>query len=346
MWVGQSIRPGRTVARERSITSAPAGMARPGPTAVMRSPSMRMTALGIAAAPLPSIRWPARTARRRGGALSGAGAAIDRAVVVIVVAASSSTASQRARFIACLLRSPPIFSRTAPLYSPPMAKPRGDAPGALVKFSPWGGQSVRSRLPRALWRLPLLLLPRPAAAAAPAAETVPREWLTPAEVAGFAATPSYDEKLAFLRRLQTRFPEMYLGFYGTSGQGRPLPFVVVSKEKTFTAEAAGGKPVVLIQNGIHAGEIDGKDASLMILRDLALGRHRELLDAVTLVVIPIYNVDGHERVSPFNRPNQDGPSAGMGFRTTSDGLDLNRDYLKSSSPEARCSPRWRATRAG
>ena len=92
---------------------------------------------------------------------------------------------------------------------------------------------------------------------------------------------------------------------------------------------------MLIQNGIHAGEIDGKDASLMLLRELALGMHPEILDAVTLVVLPIYNVDGHERISPFNRPNQDGPRQGMGFRTTTNGLDLNRDYLKLSSEEAR-----------
>ncbi len=73
----------------------------------------------------------------------------------------------------------------------------------------------------------------------------------------------------------------------------------------------------------------------MILRDLAAGQHREILDAVTLVVLPIYNVDGHERVSPYNRPNQDGPREGMGFRTTTAGLDLNRDHLKIVSEEAR-----------
>jgi hypothetical protein len=170
-----------------------------------------------------------------------------------------------------------------------------------------------------------------------APEDIPREWLTPAEVSGFESTPSYEETLAFLRKLQARMPEMHLGFYGTSGQGRPMPFVVVSKERAFTAAKAqeAGKPVVMIQNGIHAGEIEGKDACLMILRDLALGRHCEILDAMTLVVIPIYNVDGHERVSPYNRPNQNGPTAGMGFRSTANGLDLNRDFLKLSSEEAR-----------
>lgn len=160
---------------------------------------------------------------------------------------------------------------------------------------------------------------------------------TRAEASGFEATSNYEETLGFLRKLQAHFPEMYLGFYGSSGEGRALPFVVVSREKAFTGRKAQrlSKPVVLIQNGIHAGEIEGKDASLMLLRDLALGRHAEVLEAVTLVVLPIYNVDGHERISPFNRPNQNGPKQGMGFRTTTNGLDLNRDYLKISSEEAR-----------
>jgi hypothetical protein len=178
-------------------------------------------------------------------------------------------------------------------------------------------------------------------AARPALSATEREAIealrTRAETSDFAATANYDETLAWLRQLQRHFPEMYLGFYGTSGEGRAMPFVVVSREKAFTGRRArkAGKPIVLIQNGIHAGEIDGKDASLLLLRELALGKHPQVLDAVTLVVLPIYNVDGHERISPYNRPNQDGPRAGMGFRTTTNGLDLNRDYLKLSSEEAR-----------
>ena len=180
----------------------------------------------------------------------------------------------------------------------------------------------------------LVLAPAPASAQ----ETgIPAEWRTPAEAANFEATPNYEQTLEFIRKLQTRLPELYLGFYGTSGQGRPMPFLVVSKEKAFTGRRAQKlpKPIVLIQNGIHAGEIDGKDATLMLLRDMAFGRHREILDKVTLVILPIYNVDGHERISPYNRPNQDGPRQGMGFRTTAGGLDLNRDHVKVASEEAR-----------
>jgi hypothetical protein len=189
--------------------------------------------------------------------------------------------------------------------------------------------------------LPLALAAAPAPPAGAAAAPVPAEWLTPAEIAGFRATPSYAETLAFLRRLEAASPAIRLSRFGVSPQGREMPLVIVSAEGAFTPEAAWrlareeGKPVVLVQNGVHSGEIDGKDASLMILRDLAIGRLPEVLEAATLLVVPIYNVDGHERVSPYNRPNQDGPAEGMGFRTSAQGLDLNRDHLKAVSPEAR-----------
>ena len=187
---------------------------------------------------------------------------------------------------------------------------------------------------------PVFFAVPPAAAAAPGAP-VPDEWLTVAERSGFRATASYEETIDFLHRLDEASEAIRLETFGTSAQGRPLPLVVLSAEGAFTPEAAArlaeerGKPVVLVQNAVHAGEIDGKDASLMLLRDVALGRRPELAAAATLLVVPIYNVDGHERVSPWNRPNQDGPEEGMGFRTTTSGLDLNRDHLKAVSPEAR-----------
>ncbi len=160
---------------------------------------------------------------------------------------------------------------------------------------------------------------------------------TPVELSDFRSTPLYDETLAFIEKLAARMPEMKLDYFGRSAQGRAMPVVIVSKDRAFTPEAAAktGKVIVLVQNGIHSGEIDGKDACLMILRDMALGEHRELLDGLILLIVPIYNVDGHERVSIYNRPNQNGPVEGMGFRTTADGHDLNRDHLKLDTPEAR-----------
>ncbi|HEX2254972.1 MAG TPA: M14 family metallopeptidase [Thermoanaerobaculia bacterium] len=170
---------------------------------------------------------------------------------------------------------------------------------------------------------------------------VPEPWRTVAERTGFRATSSYEETVDFVSRLAELSPAIHLTTFGVSAEGRPLPLVILSADGAFTPEAAHalagerGKPIVLFQNGIHSGEIDGKDASLRMLRDVALGRRDDLLAAATLLVVPIYNVDGHERRSPFHRANQDGPVEGMGWRTTGNGLDLNRDHLKVASPEAR-----------
>lgn len=194
--------------------------------------------------------------------------------------------------------------------------------------------SILSALSFALAAAPAAAPPAPVRDKTRPAAGVPA---TPAEAAAYEATPSYDETLAFVRRLAAVDPSIKLGFYGVSGQGRPMPYVVVSKERAFEPAAAArlGKPVALIVSGIHSGEIDGKDAMLAIARDWAYGKDRVLLDGATVVWIPIFNVDGHENSSPYNRPNQDGPKRGMGFRTNAAGLDLNRDHMKLVSPEMR-----------
>jgi hypothetical protein len=183
------------------------------------------------------------------------------------------------------------------------------------------------------WLIPFLV----SVVCGTASATTPRDLVTRAESSDFRATPSYEETLEYVRQLSGISPSVQLEFFGTSAQRRRLPVVIVSRDRAFTpaAAAATSKPVLLIQNGIHAGEIDGKDACLMILRDLALGKDPDVLDRLILLVVPIYNVDGHERVSIYNRPNQNGPVEGMGFRTTADGHDLNRDHVKLETPEAR-----------
>jgi hypothetical protein len=173
---------------------------------------------------------------------------------------------------------------------------------------------------------------------ASAAGEYPKEWLTVAEKSDFRATSSYDQTMAYLLRLEAEAPEtIRVGDFGRSGQGRPLPLVIVSADGAFTPEAAAasGKPVLLMQSCIHAGEVDGKDATMMILRDIALGRKPELAEGVVTLFAPIYNVDGHEHVSPYNRANQNGPVEGMGYRATAAGINLNRDFLRLQSPEAR-----------
>jgi hypothetical protein len=182
--------------------------------------------------------------------------------------------------------------------------------------------------------------------AAPAADGVPEDWLTVAEKTDFRATSSYAETMDFLRRVEAAAPGIIrLTDFGRSAQGRSLPLVIVSADGAFTpaAAAATGKPVLLLQSCIHAGEVDGKDATLLILRDIALGRRPELAHGAVTLFAPIHNADGHERVSPYNRSEQNGPVEGMGYRTTAAGLNLNRDFLRLASPEARAMARLVAT---
>jgi hypothetical protein len=164
------------------------------------------------------------------------------------------------------------------------------------------------------------------------------DWQTPAEKSGFITTPNYGETLAYLERVAKAAPgKIHLERFGTTAQGRPMMSVVASGSRLFTPDAARSAhvPVILVQAGIHSGEIEGKDAGLALLRDFAVtGKLPHLLDHAVLVFIPVYNVDGHEKASPYNRINQNGP-AEMGARGQSQYLNLNRDYVKADAPETR-----------
>ncbi len=151
-------------------------------------------------------------------------------------------------------------------------------------------------------------------------------WITPAEAAGFARTPNAAETRSWLERLVAASPLLKLEVFGRTPQGRDMIAVV--------AGSGAGKPVVLALGGIHSGEIDGKDAGLMLLRDIVKGGKAGLLDRAALVFVPIFNVDGHERSSPYSRPNQRGPK-NQGWRTTAQNYNLNRDWLKADTPEMR-----------
>ena len=162
-------------------------------------------------------------------------------------------------------------------------------------------------------------------------------WITPAEKSGFRLTPSYDDTVTWLRKLVAAAPELRMVSLGKSGENRDIWMVVASKERAFTPDALkrSGKPVLLAQAGIHSGEIDGKDAGLMLLRDMTVrGTRRQLLDRVNLLFVPIFNTDGHERISAFGRVNQRGPER-MGWRTNAQNLNLNRDFMKLDTPEVR-----------
>jgi hypothetical protein len=162
-------------------------------------------------------------------------------------------------------------------------------------------------------------------------------WRTRAERTHYRQTSDYDETMRYVRQLEAGSRWIKVDSYGKSGQGRDLPIVILSRDRAFTPEAARatGKPIVLIQNGIHSGEIEGKDACLALMRDIAVTHTRaDLLDSAIVLVLPIFSVDAHERHGRYNRINQNGPEE-MGWRTTPVGLNLNRDYLKAEAPEMR-----------
>jgi hypothetical protein len=185
-------------------------------------------------------------------------------------------------------------------------------------------------------RLLLVVLLGVATMSAHATTSKAADWITPAEAAQFRTTPSYADTVAYLERLQQAAPGVIrLATFGTTPEGRPMTVVIASGDGTFdpAAARAAGKPVVLVQAGIHPGEIEGKDAGLMLLRDIAIThKYPHLLDHLVLVYIPVYSVDGHENSSPYHRINQNGPES-MGFRGQSQYLNLNRDYVKADAPE-------------
>ncbi len=161
------------------------------------------------------------------------------------------------------------------------------------------------------------------------------KWTTEFERSGYLVTETYAQTVEYFNKLADASPYAKMITFGVSPQGRKLYCLVVSKDKTFTPESAkkNGKPVILIENGIHSGEIEGKDASMLLLREILITKGKEnLIDNCALLIVPIFNVDGHERFGKYNRINQNGPE-NMGWRTTAQNLNLNRDWTKADAPE-------------
>jgi hypothetical protein len=159
---------------------------------------------------------------------------------------------------------------------------------------------------------------------------------TIAERSGFQQTGRYDEVIALCDEFVAAYPDAVRKLeFGRTPEGRPMLALVATRSGALTPAKASQQsvPVVLIQGGIHSGEIDGKDAGFLALRELL---EREMapdtLDKVALLFVPVFNIDGHERFGRWNRPNQRGPEE-MGWRTTAQNLNLNRDYLKADAPE-------------
>ena len=175
--------------------------------------------------------------------------------------------------------------------------------------------------------------------------------LSTAEQSNWKRTGRYEEAVRLCQEAAKRDAARARCFsFGETPEGRPMMALAVSGDGTLTPAAAKakGRPVVIFQGGIHAGEIDGKDAGFAFLKETLSGvaepldaseevedlhkRSERILKDAVLVFVPVFNIDGHERFGRWNRPNQVGPEE-MGWRVTSGGLNLNRDYTKAASPE-------------
>jgi hypothetical protein len=164
----------------------------------------------------------------------------------------------------------------------------------------------------------------------------PRALETISERSGFRVTGRYEEVERLCAEFAKAFPGNVRSFeFGRTPEGRPMLGLVVSKSGALTPEDARerGIPVMLAQGGIHAGEIDGKDAGFLAIREMLQGQSAKgTLEQFVLVFVPVFNVDGHERFGRYNRPNQNGPEE-MGWRVNSQNYNLNRDYAKADAPE-------------
>jgi hypothetical protein len=185
-----------------------------------------------------------------------------------------------------------------------------------------------------------------AAFAQPASKAAPRSvasakaggsaMLTRPERTGFQETSSYEDVVAYLKAMAAVSPQIHLTTYGYTYEGRPMPLAVIgAPDATPEAVLKTKKTRIYIQGDIHAGEVEGKEATLWLLRSIARGERAEWLKSVVLLVNPIYNADGNEKVNLRNRGRQNGPVGGMGQRANGQNLDLNRDCTKLESSEAR-----------
>lgn len=149
------------------------------------------------------------------------------------------------------------------------------------------------------------------------------------------ASASYQECLAFYKQLANKSANIQWKTMGPTDAGFPLNLVLYCSDKQFNPSKwrEQEKLVVFVINGIHPGEPDGIDASMMLLRDLVTGKIKAP-NNVVLAILPIYNIGGALNRGSFSRVNQDGPLA-YGFRGNAQNLDLNRDFIKSDSKEAK-----------
>jgi hypothetical protein len=158
---------------------------------------------------------------------------------------------------------------------------------------------------------------------------------TVAEQSNYESTSTYKDVMQFISGLEKGYPSIRVEYIATTAEGRDIPLLVIGDPLPMSPEDLinDNRIVVYIQANIHAGEVEGKEAALMYARDFLSGNSRDILDKVVLLICPILNADGNEKISPMNRRNQNGPVNGVGVRHNGMLLDLNRDAMKVESPE-------------
>lgn len=160
---------------------------------------------------------------------------------------------------------------------------------------------------------------------------------TTAEKSDFKSTSDYKDVNNFIGQLLKSSPFVRLEKIATTTEGRIVPLLIIGNPLPSSPLALRNdkRIVVYIQADIHAGEVEGKEATLMYARDLLRGKNQEILKNVILLICPLFNADGNEKISPMNRTYQNGPVNGVGVRYNGQFLDLNRDAMKAESPEVK-----------
>jgi murein tripeptide amidase MpaA len=160
---------------------------------------------------------------------------------------------------------------------------------------------------------------------------------TVAEKSDYKSTSDYEDVLTFIDQLKKSFPFIRVENIATSAEGREIPLLIIGNPlpKSPSDLVNDTRIVIYVQANIHAGEVEGKEAALMFARDLLKDKSTGLLKNVVLLICPLFNPDGNEKISPLNRTNQNGPVNGVGVRYNGQFLDLNRDAMKAESPEVR-----------
>jgi zinc carboxypeptidase len=169
--------------------------------------------------------------------------------------------------------------------------------------------------------------------------------LTRAEATNYRETSRHADVMRFIADLQGRGDRrLVVTSFGTSPEGHDLPLLILSAQGIKTPDEArrAELPVVLVINSIHAGEVEGKEASMMLARDLLADTGSGLLDRMILLIVPLFNPDGNDRIDPANRrldlarlEGQLGPESGVGTRVNAAGINLNRDYMRQEALEMR-----------